>query len=300
MVSLRIHLIGIVVVLLLLPGHAWGQYPRVQQLAEQLRNPEPGVRRQVAIALGRAGFAPSVALLDDAMDEEADVSVRLEIVRALRYIVFQRSAGYPAAMQALARACDHEHQPDELVRLRANEALWEAAKRNMLDPVAYLERSLADPSLRLRLSAVAMLRRHGTPEVIGPLGRAATDRSQHETIRLKAAEALGAVALSDPGPVGRDVARANIRTTSLVNVPPLHPPGLLEQRHRRQIFLLAAIVDDDSNSSALRLQAVRSMGRVKDKAAVPVLSRIVQSHADDAVRNRAALVLSHLLARQYE
>ena len=38
------------------------------------------------------------------MRQETNVSIRLEMVRALRHIVFQRFPGYPEAMRALGQA----------------------------------------------------------------------------------------------------------------------------------------------------------------------------------------------------
>ena len=81
-------------------------------------------------------------------------------------------------------AADDANERDELVRLRATEALWEAGKKDLLDPVPLLERQFTDRSERLRLSAVRMLRKFGSPGAADALGRALLDKSLTETVRL--------------------------------------------------------------------------------------------------------------------
>ncbi len=83
------------------------------------------------------------------------------------------------------------------MRLRATKALWEAGRKDLLDPVPLL-----DCSERLRLTAVLMMRKHGSPEAAEALGRALLDKNLSETVRLTAIDAIGAVALSAPGAVG--------------------------------------------------------------------------------------------------
>ena len=288
------------ILFILLPLALTAQDRQIDRLAQELHSPQVGVRRQAAIALGRVSLRQSVLLLRNALPAEKNVSIRLEIVKALRNIVFLRYPGYRDALRALGGAADDDIEQDELVRLRASEALWEAAKKDLLDPVPFLRRNLADRSQRLRLAAVQMLRKLGTPATIDPLGQAALDKTQSETIRLKAIEALGAISLSDPGPAGREVAQANLRTTDGLGVPPLVDSGIIERRHQRQIRYLSAVVKDPDNSPALMLRAVKSMGQVKHKSSIPVLREIIETHTNQSIRKQAARVLSHVLARQYE
>ncbi|MBT4501135.1 MAG: HEAT repeat domain-containing protein [Gemmatimonadetes bacterium] len=282
------------------PSTLFAQDRHIARLAQELQSSDVAIRRQAAIALGRASYPQSVDLLRRSFPNEVETSIRLEIVRALANIVFLRFPGYPEALRALGDAADGAVEKNELVRLRATEALWEAAKKDLLDPVPFLERNLGDRSQRLRLSAVQMLRKLGNPATVPPLGRAALDKTQTETIRLKAIEALGAISLSDPGPAGREVARANIRTTGLLGVPQLADPGLLERRHQLQINFLAQVARDSGNSPSLILRAVKSMGQVKHKSSIPVLNELITTHPNPAVRKQATRVLSHVLARQYE
>ena len=90
-------------------------------------------RKKAAEGLGRASTPLSVALLRRARTAERDVQVRLEIVRALRRIAFQRYSGYRDALRGIAEAADDNQESDALVRLRATEALWEAGKKDLLD-----------------------------------------------------------------------------------------------------------------------------------------------------------------------
>jgi HEAT repeat protein len=226
--------------------------------------------------------------------------VRLEILRALRTIAFQRYPGYRDALAGIADAADDGVETDELVRLRATEALWEAGKRDLLDPVPILYRQLGDESQRMRLSAVEMLRKLGTPEAAEVLGRTAIDVGQTETIRLAAIEAIGAVALTEGGPVGRQVHLANLSRSRVLQTPPLHTARPLERRHQRQIAYLAAVVRDQASSPTLALRAVKSMGQVKDRSSIPILREILETHPHDGIRKQATRVLSHVLARQYE
>ena len=283
-----------------LPTLLLAQNPDIDRLGQELNSPQIGIRRQAVIALGRASYPQSVRLLQNALTTENNVSIRLEIVRSLRHIAFQRFPGFPQALQALGRAANDDIEKDQLVRLRASEALWEAAKKDLLDPVPFLDRNLQDQSQRLRLSAVQMLRKLGTPATIDPLGRAALDDKQSETIRLKAIEAIGAISLSDPGAVGRQIAASNRRTTQLLGQPPLIDQGSIQRRHFRQIFYLSSVVRDMGNSPTLMLRAVKSMGQVKDKSAIAALNEIINDHSNTAVRKQATRVLSHVLAKQYE
>ncbi len=285
---------------LVFPAFVLAQNPDIDRLGQELNSPEIGIRRQAVIALGRASYPQSVRLLQDALTTEGNVSIRLEIVRGLRHIAFQRFPGSSQALQALGRTADDALEKDQLVRLRASEALWEAAKKNLLDPVPFLKRNLQDRSQRLRLSAVQMLRKLGTPATVDPLGQAALDDKQSETIRLKAIEAIGAVSLSDPGVVGRQVAANNRRTAQLLGHPPLIDQGSIERRHFRQIFYLSSITRNTDNSPTLMLRAVKSMGQVKDKSAVAALQEIISDHPSKALRKQATRALSHVLAQQYE
>ena len=272
----------------------------IDRLSTQLRNGTVPIRREAARALGRVSLAQSVRLLQQALPNESNASIRLEIVRALRTIAFQRYPGYRQALQAIGSATNPRLESDELVRLRATEALWEAGKKDLLDPVPILKRSLADPSQRLRLAAVLMLRKLGTPATIDVLATAALDKTQPQTIRLKAIEALGAVTLSDLGPVGRPIAAANIAVFTLRGVEPAVPRQALYRWHERQIGFLSSIASDPTNGPTLMLRAVKSIGQIKDKSAIPTLQRIIAAQPHPAVTKQATRVLSHVMARQYK
>ena len=278
----------------------YAQDPHILRLSEQLKSNSLSVRRQAAISLGRASFPESVKLLRTAFIQEVEIEIRIEIVKALRHIVFQRYPGYREALYALGDASNSQMEKNSLVRLRATQALWEASKKDLLNPVPFLKRNLFDPSMELRLSAVAMLRKTGTPQTIEALGQSAIDKNQNETVRLKAIEAIGAISLSDPGLVGREIAANNRRTTQLLGQPPLLDKGSIQKRHQRQIFYLSQVAKDPKNSNTLVLRAIKSIGQVKDKSSIESLEMIVNTHADPSIRKQAIRVLSHVLARQYE
>ena len=226
--------------------------------------------------------------------------MRLEIMRALRTIAFQRYPGYREALAAIGEAADDDSERDELVRLRATEALWEAGKKDLLDPVPILHRQLSDRSQRLRLAAVKMLRKHGSAQAADALGRAALDKNQSETIRLEAIAGIGAVALTEGVEMGRHVEANNIAVMRLLGAPPLVPVAALEKRHERQVKFLAAIARDPDNSFTLMLRSVKSLGNVKDRSAIPVLRELIETHPHAGIRKQATRVLSYVLARQYE
>ncbi len=276
------------------------QDAHIQRLAQELKSQETGIRIQAARSLGRASQAQSVLLLQQALPAERSASVRLEMVRALRNISFLRYPGYPEALRALEQQSSDAVEPDEAVRLKATEALWEASKKDLLDPVPFLQRNLGDRSPRLRLASVEMLRKLGTPATIDALGQAALDAAQPETVRLKAIEAIGAAAQVDLGPVGRQVQEANIEMARRFGAEPLAPATSLAQRHQLQIRYLSALLRQPRAGSSLALRAVKSLGQVKDRSAVPVLQEVVAGHPDEAVRLQATKVLNHVLARQYE
>ncbi|MBI2505128.1 MAG: HEAT repeat domain-containing protein [Candidatus Latescibacteria bacterium] len=286
--------------LLLWGAGAQAQDPHIQRLAQELQSREQGIRSQAARSLGQVGEAQSVLLLRQALPGERSAAVRLEMVRALRNIAFLRYPGYPEALRVLQEESSDGVEADELVRLRATEALWEAGKKDLLDPVPFLRRNLGDRSQRLRLAAVEMLRKLGTPSTIDALGQAALDQAQPETVRLKAIEALGAAAQVDLGPVGRQVQEDNIEMARRLGTQPLEPASSLAARHQLQIRYLSALLREPRASSTLALRAVKSIGQVKDRSAVPVLREVIANHRDEAVRLQATKVLSHVLARQYE
>lgn len=286
--------------LLLWAAAALAQDSHIQRLGQQLQSREQGVRIEAARSLGLASEAQSVLLLRRALPGERSAAVRLEIVRALRNIVFLRYPGYAEALQGLEQESSDAAEADELVRLKATEALWEAGKKDLLDPVPFLRRNLGDRSQRLRLAAVEMLKKLDTPATIDALGQAAMDPAQPETVRLKAIEAIGAAAQVDLGPVGRQVQQDNIEMARRLHSEPLEPASTLDTRHQLQIRYLSALLRDRRASSSLALRAVKSIGQVKDRSSVPILREVIANHPDEAVRLQATKVLSHVLARQYE
>ena len=290
-----------ILVLVLLASPGAGQPSSLRRLSQELTTaPRTSLRIEAARALGRAGTPLGVRILRAALPQERSRPVRLEILRAMRTIAFQRYEGYRDALEAIAYAADDAAERDELVRVRATEAMWEAGKRDLLDPVPFLSRQLADRSQRLRLSAVEMLRKLGTPDAAEVLGRTAIDKGQSETIRLAAIEAIGAVALTEGGPVGRDIHLADLARSEALGVPPLTSDLALERRHERQIAYLSVVARDPDSSPTLVLRAVKSMGQVKDRSSVPVLRELLETHRHLGIRKQATRVLSHVLARQYE
>lgn len=289
-----------VLLCLLWAAAAQAQDPHIQRLGQELKSREQGIRVQAARSLGLASEAQSVLLLRQALPGERSAAVRLEIVRALRNIVFLRYPGYPEALRVLQEETSDGAEADELVRLKATEALWEAGKKDLLDPVPVLRRNLGDRSQRLRLAAVEMLRKLDTPATIDALGQAAVDQAQPETVRLKAIEALGAAAQVDLGPVGRQIQQDNIEMARRLHSQPFETASSLEARHQLQIRYLSALLRDPRASSSLALRAVKSIGQVKDRSSVPILREVIANHPDEAVRLQATKVLSHVLARQYE
>tara|TARA_B100000579_G_scaffold428454_1_gene438629 strand:- start:53 stop:949 length:897 start_codon:yes stop_codon:yes gene_type:complete len=278
----------------------FAQNPNILRLSEQLESNNRSVRRQAAISLGQASFPQSVKLLRSAFSREIEIEIRLEIVKALRHIVFQRYPGYREALYALGDASNAEKEENNLIRLRASQALWEASKKDLLNPVSFLKRNLNDPNAELRLSAVGMLRKIGSPETIEALGQTAIDKNQDETVRLKAIEAIGAISLSDPGLVGREIATNNRKITEMLGQPPLFDENSIQKRHQSQISYLTQVANNPSNSNTLVLRAVKSIGQVKDKSSIESLEIIINTHKDPAVKKQAIRVLSHIIARQYE
>ncbi len=117
-----------------------GAEPGVTRLGvELLSAKESSARRKAAQALGRASTLQSIRVLSGALPGERSTEVRLEIVRTLRTISFQRYPGYRAALVALGDADDDNNERDELVRLRATETLWEAGRKDLLNPVPLLD-----------------------------------------------------------------------------------------------------------------------------------------------------------------
>ena len=285
---------------LLLHSAIFAQNAGIKRLAAELQSPNTAIRRQAAIGLGRASQPQSVRLLRSALSAERQISIRLEIVRALSNIAFLRYPGYKDALKALGDAANDAIEPDENVRLRATEALWEAGKKDLLDPVPFLNRNLSDKSQNLRFAAVKMLRKLGTPEAIPGLGKVALDKTQSATIRLKAIEALGAISLFDLGPIGRQVAEANIGVANRLGSLPIIDLKALTRRHELQISYLANVVQDPDNSNSLTLRAIKSIGQVKDKSSIPVLRKVIETHPNSTVRKQAIRILSHVLASQYE
>ena len=109
---------------ILIAGPALGQDPQIQRLGDELVNSrDMGMRRKAAQSLGRASGPQAVRLLATARRVEPKVAVRLAILRALRAIAFLRYPGYREALSAIGEAANDDFEADELIRLRATQAL---------------------------------------------------------------------------------------------------------------------------------------------------------------------------------
>ena len=157
---------------------------------------------------------------------------------------------YPEAMRA-GQGASNAVERDELVRLEQVRR-YVPAKKDLLDPVPFLQRSRS--STRIRLSSVQMLRKL-EPTDNRSTGQTAFDKAQNSKVR-KAIKAIGAVSFRSRS--GRPPFSQQSRTSMLLGQPP-YRYGSMQKRHERQIGYLSAVGDPEN--SLRSLQAVSRWDR---------------------------------------
>lgn len=159
-----------------LPAHGFDWSGRIDQLADDLRHPDPAVRRQTLERLGTYPADQIAEYLLPALEDE-DSEVRLTAARIL---------GRGRVRRAVPALSGWLTEQDEDMREAACEALG-----NIGDPraVAPLARVTSDAAAGVRRAAVEALSAIGTPEVVLPIIGRLND--SHPRVRQAAAEGLG-------------------------------------------------------------------------------------------------------------
>jgi HEAT repeat protein len=139
---------------------AWAAAGRFDRAEAMVEDPDPGVRRALALALVRAPAAPALAMLGGDPDEE--VRAAAHVARLLRGETAEREPAGGAPVQALARAVrdsSDEHQlrrlareePDPTRRLPALLALA------LVDEVVARDAAQHDPTRSVRDAVIRFL-----------------------------------------------------------------------------------------------------------------------------------------------
>src|SRR5439155_1691446 len=186
--------------------------PPAPDLTHLLTDPSPRIRRRAALAIGRAGLADGVALLQTAL-ADADPDVRRMAAFGLGLL------GDGAATPALVTALQ---DPDSLVRGRAAEALGLIGdpspatavgqmvsayiKGGAIASIAPDDETWPGPpeagAVRLGLFALAQI---GASDAAGPLTTLLTAPDVDPNVRLEAVAALGALRAHESLPSVQDM-----------------------------------------------------------------------------------------------
>lgn len=264
------------------PISAQAPAPPVTQM-EKLNKETADKYEQIVTA---SSFPKELAPLFGQLDAREE-TVRIKAVHSLALV------GGPMAALLLRRAVDDDLERSSAVRSEAAKGLGDIGGRQALETlgislkdrdvtvrmrtvealrfagtvfaVPYIQEALRnDVDLGVRLEAVRMLRKIGTQFSVQPLHEALL-RDRNFTIRMASADALGEI-----GKKERQVASV----------------------------LGEALVAGVEKNTSVRLEVIKSLGLVRDRAGLPYLALAMTDDADLTVRMRATEIYGRVLGLQ--
>jgi len=271
----------------------------VAALAGALRDPDVGVRRAAAHALGNRSDRRAVPALIEGL-KDADVEVRATAARALGDLQDRRGvAGLTGALQDQSAEVRHAaflaliqfedvpltepllaalKDPDAEIRARAAQALGERRERSAIQPLAVL---LSDGSAEVRHAAVQSLAEIRDPAAGTAVAGALKDRDAD--VRAAAAQALAELHVS-PVP---EALLGTLRDQH-PDVRRAAAQALGELQDARAVPGLRVLLQDPS--ADVREAAVEALSAIRDGAAIEALVLALKS-SDPSVRRAAAEAL---------
>jgi HEAT repeat protein len=253
---------------------AHGQTDRVNQLIRQLKDPNSGVRRNAADALGEIKDPRAVEPLIAALKDRDDYDLRQSVTSALRAI------GTPAVEPLIAAL---KGPDDSHVRGYAANALGIVQDPSAVEP---LIAALKDTDSGVRSVAAWALGRIKDPRAVGPLIAALKDSNEH--VRESAAEAL---AFDIGTPAVTPLIAALKDSDAQVRDYGVWALGRIKD-HRAVEPLIAALTDANSD---VRRNAAVSLGLIEDARARDSLTAALKD-TDADVRASAADALGYIKA----
>lgn len=257
-------------------------------LAPLLGDAEGRIRRRAALAIGRVGLADGIAPLTDLLSRDPEPDVRAMAAFALGLI--GNAAAAPALIAAL-------NDPDVRVQGRAAEGLGLIGHRPAAAPISGMA------AAHLRAGALAGVR----PEDELPSPTPAVEAVRlavYALARLEALEELRAVVIGSDGLPSSDwwpFAYAMQRTAGPAAAPTLRTwlsrggpttrafaaRGLARLKDAESRVALEAIVADEKQPPAVRVQAVRALAAIGDRRSAAVLLPLVTKGSAAALRLEA-------------
>ena len=261
-----------------------GVQPLYAQTQMDNLNTETVEKYQTIVTAG--SFPQELAPLFGQLDAREE-AIRIKAVHSLALV------GGPMAALLLRRAVDDDLERSSSVRSEAAKGLGDIGGRQALETlgislrdrdvtvrmrtvealryagtvfaVPYIQEALRnDVDLGVRLEAVRMLRKIGTQFSVQPLHEALLN-DPNFTIRMSSADALGEI-----GKKERQVASV----------------------------LGEALVAGVEKNTSVRLEVVKSLGLVRDRAGLPFLASAMQADPDLTVRMRATEIYGRVLGLQ--
>jgi len=260
-------------------------------LLRLLADSEGRVRRRAALAVGRVGLAAGIAPLAQLLSDP-EPEVRQMAAFAIGLI------GDPAGAKALAAALA---DTSPLVQGRAAEALAAVGARDQAGAVAAMASKSVATGI-LKPIAPDDLTYPMSPEVEG------VRLAIYALARMKAYDALASVVLDQSGqpvsawwPVAYALRRIDDPRAGPALLTLLKGTGVYTRAFAARGLgavksdvghdVLVTIAGDAARDPAVGIEAIRAVADLKLHEAVPVLERLIQSSAPDAVRAEAVAAL---------
>ena len=262
-----------------------------QDLVTMLGDPMAHIRRRAAQATGRARTVDAVPALSAMLANETDPEVRQMAAFALGQI------GGPNAAEALTAALA---TPDPLLQGRAAEALGMLGHKAAAPAIAAMMKPHVDAGV---LASIA-------PDDVGYPKDATVEAVRlglYALVRLAAYDDLAAVLLDGSGgvrsrwwPVAYAFQRVGNPKAASVLTALLQGEGQITRafaarglgtlKHAPAIPALSAIAGDAAQPQAVRVQAIRALAAIGDRAAAASLVKIVAAPKIDAALQVEAVV----------
>jgi len=241
---------------------AIGAQEAIQPLLEALKDPELEVRVEAVGAIGKFNLPETFDNMADLLLEDPQIEARQAAARALG------ETKHPQAIPYLILALRDPFWWYE--REGAAEVLLDALAGMGPQAVDVLLESLTDNEMAVRRFAAKLLGRIGDRRAIQPLGMALYDT--HFEVGAAAAESLAGF-----GPVGLKMLAEALK----------HPEAWLRQHaiagltlsgDQRIVPVILDMLEDPERE--VQKQAIRSLGELKDKRALPALQAIATERGD--------------------
>jgi len=229
-------------------------------------------------------FPQELRALHDQLDASEEI-LRIKAVQALALV------GGPMAALLMRRAIDNDLEKSASVRSEAAKGLGDIGGRQALETLGI---GLDDPNVTVRLNTVEALRWAGTVFAV-PFIQEALRNDNSMGVRLRAVHMLRKIgtqfstqplqeALMEDPDLGLRRAAADAL-------------GEIGKKERQVASMLGQAYSKENNSG-VRLEIVKSLGLVRERAGLPYLEAAMKGDSDLTVRMRATEIYGRVLGLQ--